>query len=281
MVVVDGLGASETGQQARRICSAGQDPSVTFSTLTGATLLSERLDNELGRESSEIGWLAQSGRVPLGYLGDPDRSARTFPVVEGRRFAVPGDRARWHPDGRLELLGRESSTINSGGEKVFAEEVEGALLHHRAVADCVVVGRPSARWGQEVVAIVALIEGAQAADADLLEEAARHLARYKLPKSILRVDRVQRSAAGKADYHWATQVGSRSRRAEQRRTEQLRGSASAHRSCRHPQLGNERVGLFERREVTAARRDARSGAGRGTAVRAIAARVGRAHAGTP
>lgn len=206
MVVVDGLGASETGQQARRICSAGQDPAVTFTTLTGATVLSERLDHELGRESSELGWLAQSGRVPLGYLGDPDRSARTFPVVEGRRFAVPGDRARWHDHGRIELLGRESSTINTGGEKVFAEEVESALLRHRAVADCVVVGRPSPRWGQEVVAIVALVDRVQTADADLLEEAARHLARYKLPKCILRVDGVQRSAAGKADYRWATQV---------------------------------------------------------------------------
>ena len=206
MVVVDGLGASETGQQARRIHSAGRDPASTFATLAGATVLSEGLDHELDRDSSEIGWLAQSGRVPLGYLNDPDRSARTFPTVGGRRCAVPGDRARWLSDGSLELLGRESSTINTGGEKVFAEEVEAALVHHRAVADCIVIGRPSSRWGEEVVAVVELLDGVSAADADLLEEAARHIARYKLPKCVVRVDRVHRSAAGKADYRWAAQV---------------------------------------------------------------------------
>jgi fatty-acyl-CoA synthase len=151
----------------------------------------------------EVGWFAQRGRVPLGYLGDAAKTARTFPVIEGIRWSVPGDRARYAPDGRIEVLGRDSVTINSGGEKIFAEEVEGALKLHPAVYDAVVVGRPSERWGQEVVAIVRLREGAQATEQDLLEECARHLARYKLPKAFLWKPEIVRSPSGKADYRWA------------------------------------------------------------------------------
>jgi fatty-acyl-CoA synthase len=166
-------------------------------------VLSEDLSTVLPAGHDELGWLAQSGRVPLGYLGDPDKTARTFPTVDGVRYSVPGDRARLRSDGTLELFGRDSVTINSGGEKIFAEEVEQALLRHPAVFDCVVASRPSERWGQEVVAIVQLADGADAADEDLLEEAARHIARYKLPKAIVRRDRIRRSPAGKADYRWA------------------------------------------------------------------------------
>jgi len=101
------------------------------------------------------------------------------------------------------VLGRDSVTINSGGEKIFAEEVEHALKQHPAVYDTVVAGRPSERWGQEVVAIVQLRAGAQASEADLLAEAARHLARYKLPKAFVFRDAIQRSPSGKADYRWA------------------------------------------------------------------------------
>ncbi len=154
----------------------------------------------------EVGWLAQQGLVPLGYLDDPDKSARTFPVIDGVRHSIPGDRARWHADGSIELLGRDSVTINSGGEKIFAEEVEAAVGQHPAVYDVVVVGRPSIRWGNEVVALVQLADGtAPGADvaAAILVEAARHIARYKLPKEVLFRDRVQRSPSGKADYRWA------------------------------------------------------------------------------
>ena len=103
-------------------------------------------------------------------------------------------------------------TINSGGEKIFAEEVEQALLRHPSVADCVVAGRPSERWGSEVVALVQLVDGVAANDADLLEEAGRHIARYKLPKEIVRVERVQRSPSGKADYRWAAGEAGRDHR---------------------------------------------------------------------
>jgi fatty-acyl-CoA synthase len=124
---------------------------------------------------------------------------------------VAGDRARFAADGSLELLGRDSVTINSGGEKIFAEEVEQALKRHPAVHDVVVVGRPSERWGNEVVAVVQLDPGGAGtavADVDLLETAAEHIARYKLPKSIVRVGEVQRSPSGKADYRWAKQIAS-------------------------------------------------------------------------
>ena len=209
MMVLDGLGASETGQQASQLTSAGQR-AVTgrFAPLPGMAVLSEAMDRVLVPGDDELGWLAQRGRVPLGYLGDEEKTARTFPEVAGVRYAVPGDRARLAADGTLELYGRDSATINSGGEKIFAEEVEQAMIRHRSVADCLVAGRPSERWGDEVIALVQLVDGVQASDEDLLEEAARHVARYKLPKSIVRVERVQRSPSGKADYRWAREVAS-------------------------------------------------------------------------
>jgi fatty-acyl-CoA synthase len=155
----------------------------------------------------EMGWFAKAGRVPLGYLGDPEKTAKTFPVVDGVRYSVPGDRARQRADGVIDVYGRDSVTINSGGEKIFAEEVEHAIKHHPGVYDCVVCGRPSERWGSEVVALVKLRDGATATEADLLEECSRHLARYKLPKLFLFLDEIVRSPNGKADYRWArTQV---------------------------------------------------------------------------
>jgi fatty-acyl-CoA synthase len=204
IMLLDGLGASETGQQGSQLTAAGQDVSTgDFTPGPGMEILSEDLTVVLEAGHDETGWLAQAGRVPLGYLGDAEKSARTFPTVAGIRYSVPGDRARLRADGTLELLGRDSVTINSGGEKIFAEEVEQAILHHPAVVDCLVTGRPSERWGSEVVAVVQLAPDAAAADADLLEEAGRHIARYKLPKAIVRRDRIERSPSGKADYRWA------------------------------------------------------------------------------
>lgn len=150
-----------------------------------------------------MGWLAQRGHVPLGYKGDATKTAATFPVIDGVRYAVPGDRARHTADGQIELLGRDSVTINSGGEKIFVEEVETALASHPAVADVVVTGRPSERWGQEVVAVVALAEGVDADTDELVAHAAKSLARYKLPKAIVFRNVIERSPSGKADYRWA------------------------------------------------------------------------------
>jgi acyl-CoA synthetase (AMP-forming)/AMP-acid ligase II len=165
--------------------------------------LSEGLDRVLAPGEPELGWLAKSGRLALGYLGDPQKTAATYPVVDGVRYAVPGDRARLLSGDTIELHGRDSVMINSGGEKIFVEEVEQALRHHPAVYDCVVAGRPSTRWGQEVVAIVRLRDGQSANAAELLVEAQRHIARFKLPKAFRFVDEIVRSPSGKADYRWA------------------------------------------------------------------------------
>jgi acyl-CoA synthetase (AMP-forming)/AMP-acid ligase II len=202
LVISDTAGSSEAGAQMQA-AGGGAGTVGLFTPGPGAVVLSEDLTRVLAPGDESIGWLAQRGWVPLGYLGDADKTARTFPVVEGIRHAVPGDRARHLADGRIELLGRDSVTINSGGEKIFAEEVERAIAGHPAVADVVVAGRPSERWGQEVVAVVQLAPGAQVEAADIVAHAARHVARYKLPKAVVFVPLVQRSPSGKADYRWA------------------------------------------------------------------------------
>src|SRR5690606_1849973 len=152
-----------------------------FEITPGNVVLSADLDRVLPAGDPEIGWLAKSGRLALGYLGDPDKTARTYPVVAGVRYAIPADRAPLLDRNIVELHGRDSVTINSGGEKIFAEEVEAALKSHPGVYDCIVAGRPSERWGNEVVAIVRVREGYDVDDASLLAAAAEHIARYKLP----------------------------------------------------------------------------------------------------
>ncbi len=203
--IVDVLGSSETGRQGvQRSTQARGASTGTFDRSPTAVVLAEDLSGRLAPGAAELGWLAQTGRVPLGYLGDPAKTTRTFPMVEGLRHAVAGDRARILADGSVELHGRDSVTINTGGEKVFAEEVEQALKGHPAVFDAVVVGRPSERWGQEVVGVIQLRPGHDdTTDDDIRAAAAAHLARYKLPKAFVRVAQIERSPSGKPDYRWA------------------------------------------------------------------------------
>jgi fatty-acyl-CoA synthase len=204
--LVDAVGASETGAQGVHVSSKQADVSSGRFALGPQTcVLHEDLTHVLLPGDQATGWLAQRGRVPLGYLGDPDKTARTFPVIDGVRYAVPGDRARLRPDGTIDLLGRDAATINSGGEKIFAEEIELALKQHPAVYDAVVCGRPSPRWGQEVCAIVQVRPGTSVTEPVLLAECEKHLARFKLPKAFFFVDIVVRSPSGKADYRWAKQ----------------------------------------------------------------------------
>ncbi|MHB8682207.1 MAG: acyl-CoA synthetase [Acidimicrobiales bacterium] len=203
VLISDVAGASETGAQMGTTSVAGTVSTGRFVAGPGTVVLDAELTRVLEPGDPDEGWLAQRGSVPLGYLGDPEKSARTFPTIGGERFSVPGDRARLLADGQIDLLGRDSVTINSGGEKIFAEEVEQAMLKHPAVADVVVAGRPSERWGQEVVALVQLASGATASEEDLVAEAGKHLARYKLPKAIGFYDKLVRSPSGKADYRWA------------------------------------------------------------------------------
>jgi acyl-CoA synthetase (AMP-forming)/AMP-acid ligase II len=202
-VVVDGVGSSETGGQMHHVSTSGAVSTGTFNPGPDTYVAAEDLSSILAPGHDGIGWLAQKGYVPLGYKGDPAKTAATFPVIDGVRYAVPGDRARHLEDGSIELLGRDSVTINSGGEKVFAEEVEKAIASHPAVADVVVAGRPSERWGQEVVAVVALADGASADTRELVDHAAKSIARYKLPKAVVFRPVIERSPAGKADYRWA------------------------------------------------------------------------------
>jgi len=159
VLITDAAGSSETGAQCSRPRGRG-GCRWPLHARPDTLVVDETLRHILEPGHPGIGWLAQAGRIPLGYLNDPVKTAATFPVIDGRRYSIPGDRARLLPDGQIELLGRDSVTINSGGEKIFAEEVEGAIAGHPAVVDVVVAGRQSERWGQEVVAIVAVSEGA-------------------------------------------------------------------------------------------------------------------------
>ncbi|OBK12671.1 acyl-CoA synthetase [Mycobacterium asiaticum] len=202
-MVIDGVGSSETGAQMSHMSTSGSVSTGNFNAGPDTFVAAEDLSSILTPGHDGIGWLAQRGYVPLGYKGDAAKTATTFPVIDGVRYAVPGDRARHHEAGHIELLGRDSVTINSGGEKIFAEEVETAIASHPAVADVVVAGRPSERWGQEVVAVVAVAEGAQVAADDLIAHAAQSLARYKLPKAIAFRTSIVRSPSGKQDYRWA------------------------------------------------------------------------------
>jgi len=213
VMIVDGLGSSEAGGQVSHVSAGGISSTGTFELTPGNVVLSADLDRVLEPTEQETGWLAKTGRLALGYLGDEAKTQRTYPIVTGRRYAVPGDRARFKNDNPndliVELHGRDAVTINSGGEKIFAEEVEAAIKAHPAIYDCVVAGRPSDRWGSEVVAVVRIRDGHDANDAALLAEAQRHIARYKLPKAIVRVEHVVRSPSGKADYRWAKTIASR------------------------------------------------------------------------
>mgnify|MGYP001816700393 CR=1 FL=1 len=204
--IVDSIGSSESGTQGRHVAAADTDVEAgVFFPGPGTTLLTEDLDGIVPHHSDDTGWLARTGRIPLGYLGDPAKTAATFPLLNRQRWSVPGDRARWRPDGSIQLLGRDSVCIDTGGEKVFVEEVEAALHGHPDVVDALVVGRPSERWGSEVVAVVDRGGSAVSADA-LVAHCDGHLARYKLPKDVVFVDEVRRGPNGKPDYRWAADV---------------------------------------------------------------------------
>jgi len=204
ITIIDTAGSSETGGQGSQISNANTGASSgRFSLSAHNAVLSEDLSQVLKPGHDGLGWWARTGNIPLGYLDDEEKSKSTFPVVNGARYSIPGDKVRLLDDNTLELHGRESVTINSGGEKIFAEEVEQAIKHHPAVFDAVATGRPSERWGNEVVAIVKFRDGMEASESSLLAEASKHIARYKLPKAFMFLDEIERSPAGKADYRWA------------------------------------------------------------------------------
>ena len=208
LVISDSAGSSETGAQMH-VTSVDPVEVGTFLPGPGTVVVDEAFEHVLAPGHEGIGWLAQTGNVPLGYLGDEAKTERTFPVIDGVRYSIPGDRARHLTDGPIELLGRDSVTVNSGGEMIFVEEVERAIAGHPAVADVVVTGRPSERWGSEVVAVVQPADGAPRDEASIVDHASAHIARYKLPKQVVFVERILRSPSGKADYRWAAETAAK------------------------------------------------------------------------
>ncbi|MFT3901116.1 MAG: acyl-CoA synthetase [Gordonia sp. (in: high G+C Gram-positive bacteria)] len=206
-VVIDAIGSSETGFGGMSVVEKGQShvgaPQVKADPETHV-LREDGTPVEPG--SGEIGVLARSGHVPLRYHNDPAKSAKTFVVYDGVRYSLPGDFATLESDGTITMLGRGSVSINTGGEKVFPEEVEAALKAHPDVFDVSVVGVPDERFGQRVAAVVATRDGARPTLASLGEASRAELAGYKVPRSVWFVDEIKRSPAGKPDYRWAQSV---------------------------------------------------------------------------
>jgi len=202
VTVINGYGSSETGNMGFGH-SRRDTQTDTFTLREGGLVLSEDYTRFLRPGEAEVGWVAREGRIPVGYFNDPDATRKTFPEIDGKRVVISGDRAALEPDGTLRLFGRDSLVVNTGGEKVFVEEVEEVLRAHPAIADALVVGRPSERWGEELVALVELRADAAATADELHTLCTTQLARFKAPKEFLFVEHVQRLGNGKADYRWA------------------------------------------------------------------------------
>jgi acyl-CoA synthetase (AMP-forming)/AMP-acid ligase II len=202
--VHDGFGASETGGQGRLV-GTGTDGAPRFEMDATNGVIAD--DGTLCQPGDgRIGMLATSGHIPIGYHKDPEKTAATFPVIDGVRYAIPGDLASVDEDGTIVVYGRGSVSINSGGEKIFPEEVEKALKSHPDVFDATVVGTPHERFGAQVTAVVELRPGSREAPpslADLRDHCAGHLAGYKIPRAVVFVDATVRSPSGKPDYRWA------------------------------------------------------------------------------
>jgi acyl-CoA synthetase (AMP-forming)/AMP-acid ligase II len=207
----DGYGSSETGIQAGRIFlgPVGEKSEPQF-TPQQAVVMDEETHKPVVPGSGVVGRLARAGRIPLAYYKDPVKSAATFVEWDGRRWSLTGDMGTVADDGTITLLGRGNMCINTGGEKVYPEEVEGVLRQSRAVYDVVVVGIPDERWGQRVVAVVQPTAGIHPTEGELMTLARTSLAGYKVPKQVIFVDEVVRSPTGKADYRWAAAVAASS-----------------------------------------------------------------------
>ncbi len=210
LIITDSIGSSESGFNGLRMVGKGDTqmkgggPTVTPGP--DMVILDEDL-NPIPCDSDKVGKMGRGGNIPLGYYKDEVKTAATFvTAADGRRYAVSGDQARWESDGTVTLLGRGSSTINSGGEKIHPEEVEQALKDHPAVFDCIVVGVPDERWGQKVAAVVQFREGKKAELEDLADHARKFVAGYKVPRELHVVPEVVRSPSGKADIPWAAKL---------------------------------------------------------------------------
>jgi acyl-CoA synthetase (AMP-forming)/AMP-acid ligase II len=201
VLLVDAFSSSEALGMGMSVSGAGAAAETASFTLAPdvKVLTEDGRDVEAG--SDEVGMLALGGRNPLGYYKDDDKSDRTFKVIDGVRYSIPGDFAQVASDGTIHVLGRGSVCINSGGEKIFPEEVEEALKTHPAVRDVVVVGVPDPKYGEQVVAIVEADDGSVLpAEPELIDHVKQRLAHYKAPRKIRTVSTIGRAPNGKVDY---------------------------------------------------------------------------------
>ncbi|MCR5977619.1 AMP-binding protein [Gordonia jinghuaiqii] len=202
LVLRDNFGASESGNDGEIMMDDSGNLKVPP---TDRMMVVDERNNKIEPGSGEVGYIARIGNVPLGYYKDPEKTAKTFPTLpDGTRISILGDMGTVEADGSIVFLGRGSQCINSGGEKVYAEEVEATLHAHPAIADALVVPVPDEKYGQRVAAVVKVADGAAEPSLDDIQEHCREtLARYKVPRTVIFVDEVKRTPAGKADYRWA------------------------------------------------------------------------------
>ncbi|MEJ6593548.1 MAG: acyl-CoA synthetase, partial [SAR86 cluster bacterium] len=200
LLLADGFSSSEAIGLGSSIMTKDQAIEVAQFTLGPRCKVFTEDDVEVMPGSGESGMVAVSGFLPDGYYKDQAKTDKTFKVIDGVRYSIPGDFVRVEVDGSLTLLGRGSNCINTAGEKVFPEEVEEALKHHPSVMDCLVVGITDAKWGQSITAVVELNPGFELEEVELKDFSRAHLAAYKIPKRILVLDSLERAPNGKANY---------------------------------------------------------------------------------
>ncbi|WP_327095160.1 acyl-CoA synthetase [Nocardia vinacea] len=203
-MITDSIGSSETGFGGLAVVAKGANhtggPRVK---IDAATQVLDDQGNPVEPGSGQVGFLARSGHIPVGYYKDEVKTKATFKEFNGIRYSIPGDYARVEEDGTVTMLGRGSVSINSGGEKIYPEEVEGALKIHPEIFDALVVGVPDERWGQRVAAVVQCRGDKRPTLDELRPVLTQEIAPYKLPRSVWFVDQIKRNPAGKPDYRWA------------------------------------------------------------------------------
>ena len=211
LFLIDAVGSSETGATGVNIHTkdgklkdSGGGPKFTKPEFSEILNLDTK-EIIPPSDTQTIGYLARKGHVPLAYYKDEEKSKKTFIEVNGERYSIPGDMAKYEADGQMTLLGRGSVSINSGGEKIFPEEVEMALKAHPNIFDCLVVGVKDDRWGQKVVAVIQRREDIEMSLEEIKEVASKYIASYKMPKAIVFSEVIERAPSGKPNYQWAQQ----------------------------------------------------------------------------
>ena len=209
LFLIDAVGSSETGATGVNIHTkdgklkdSGGGPKFTKPNFSEILNLDTK-EVIPPSDTETIGYLARKGHVPVAYYKDEEKSKKTFIEVEGVRYSIPGDMAKYEEDGQMTLLGRGSVSINSGGEKIFPEEVEMALKAHPNIFDCLVVGVKDDRWGQKVVAVIQRRENGELSLDDIKDVASKYIASYKMPKEIVFSELIERAPSGKPNYQWA------------------------------------------------------------------------------